>query len=382
MTAVQIEATQAGKTRAQQQLKLAASLSVSANTLKVTNLTGHKLISGYPEGRRMWLNIKWYDSNNILLREDGRYGLLDVTTPGVPSPVKTILNPSDPNTKIYEAHYAMTQEWANQLLGLGYSPTLPLSFDRVTGAVDYTLGQLASQSPGTYHETFHFVLNNHVAKDNRIPPYGMTYDEARIRNALPVPASQYGSPAAGGTYAYWDTITLSPPTGAAYATIDLLYQSTNWEYLQFLYLANNGQNPFLASEGVNLLNAWLNTGMSEPFVMASTTWGTPPAPPCDTPGTPQNLTATAGRRSVTLNWSAGSPAPAAGYRIYYDQAGKLQFRAGVSAGTTAYTDSGLSRNTRYCYRVTAWNDCNDNGVFDAGVDTESAASNQACATAQ
>jgi fibronectin type 3 domain-containing protein len=85
---------------------------------------------------------------------------------------------------------------------------------------------------------------------------------------------------------------------------------------------------------------------------------------------------------VTLNWSAGSPAPAAGYRIYYDQAGKLQFRAGVSAGTTAYTDSGLSRNTRYCYRVTAWNDCNDNGVFDAGVDTESAASNQACATAQ
>ena len=28
------------------------------------------------------------------------------------------------------------------------------------------------------------------------------------------------------------------------------------------------------------------------------------------------------------------------------------------------------------------NDCNGNGVFDAGVDTESAASNQACAVAQ
>src|SRR3990172_387698 len=380
MTAVQIEATQAGKTRAQQQLKLAASLGVSANTLKVTNLTGHKLISGYPEGRRMWLNIKWYDGSNVLLREDGKYGLLPVTTLGVPSPVKTILNLADPNTKIYEAHYAMTQEWANQLLSLGYPSTLALSYDRVTGAVNYTVGQLAAQAPGTYHETFHFVLNNHVAKDNRIPTYGMTYDEAAKRNALPVPAAQYGSPPAGGTYNYWDTITLAPPTGAVYATIDLLYQSTSWEYIQFLYLANNKANTFLANEGVNLLNAWLNTGMSEPFVMASTTWGTPPAPSCVTPGTPQNLTAAAGRRSVILNWSAGSPAPTTGYRVYYDQAGKLLYRAGVPAGTLTYTDSGLTRNTQYCYRVTAWNDCNGNGLVDAG--EESTVSNQACATAQ
>ena len=380
MTAVQIEATQAGKTRAQQQLKLAASLGVSANTLKVTNLTGHKLISGYPEGRRMWLNIKWYDGSNVLLREDGKYGLLPVTTLGVPSPVKTILNLADPNTKIYEAHYAMTQEWANQLLSLGYPSTLALSYDRVTGAVNYTVGQLAAQAPGTYHETFHFVLNNHVAKDNRIPTYGMTYDEAAKRNALPVPAAQYGSPTAGGTYNYWDTITLSPPTGAVYATIDLLYQSTSWEYIQFLYLANNKANTFLANEGVNLLNAWLNTGMSEPFVRASTTWGMPPAPSCVTPGTPQNLTAAAGRRSVILNWSAGSPAPTTGYRVYYDQAGKLLYRAGVPAGTLTYTDSGLTRNTQYCYRVTAWNDCNGNGLVDAG--EESTVSNQACATAQ
>ncbi len=36
----------------------------------------------------------------------------------------------------------------------------------------------------------------------------------------------------------------------------------------------------------------------------------------------------------------------------------------------------LSRMT-YTYVVTAWNDCNNNGVFDAGVDQESAVSNQA-----
>ena len=256
----------------------------------------------------MWLNIKWKDSNDNLIQEDGAYGTMTVYINGTATPVKTILNLEDPNTKIYEAHYAMTQEWANQLLDLGYPASLPLSFDRVTGAVDYTLGQLAAQPPGTDHETFHFVLNNSVAKDNRIPPYGMTYDEARKRNALPVPVAQYGSPAAGGTYRYWDEIALNPPAGAAYATIDLLYQPTSWEYVQFLYLANTGNNAFLANEGVNLLTAWINTGMAEPYVMVSATWGSAPPPPCEPPGVPQSLTATAGKRSITVKWSAGTPA--------------------------------------------------------------------------
>lgn len=382
LTATQISAITAGKERARQQLQLAASLSVTGNALKVTNLTGHKLITGYPEGRRMWLNINWYDANRGLLREDGAYNNLSVTgIPGVTT-VKTILDPDNPNTKIYEAHYAMTQEWANQLLALGYPAGFPLSYDRVTGGVAYSLGQLAAQAPGTYHETFHFVLNNHVAKDNRIPPYGMAYAEARKRNALPVPAAQYGDPGASGSYDYWDELTLNPPAGAAYATIDLLYQTTSWEYIQFLYLANNRSNAFLGAEGANLLDAWLNTGMAAPVVVASATWGTPPAPACATPDAPTNFTATAGRRSVNLSWTAPTPAPSGGYRIYYDQAGKLAFRAGVSAGTLTYKDTGLSRGTTYTYVVTSWNDCNGNGLFDTGTDTESAAGNKASATAQ
>ena len=381
MTATQIEATGAGKARAMQQLKLAASLEVTGDTLKVTNLTGHKLITGYPEGRRMWLNVKWYGDNSILLREDGRYGDLAVTGVDGVSTVQTILNQDDPYTKIYEAHYAMTQEWASQLVVLGYSASLPISYDRVTAATTYTLGQLAVQPPGTSHESFHFVLNNKVVKDNRIPPYGMSYDEAKLRNTLPVPVAQYGSPGPGGSFNYWDEFTLTPPAGANYATIDLLYQPTSWEYIQFLKLANNGQNAFLAAEGDNLLKAWLNTGMARPYVMASAIWGTAPVAACVVPGVPQTLTAAASRRSITLNWGAGSPVPTGGYRVYYDQSGKLLYRAGVSAGTFTYKDSGLSSRTNYSYRVTAWNDCNGNGVFDAGVDTESAASNIASATA-
>jgi len=380
MTAVQIDATTAGKARAQQQLNLAATLTVSSNKVRVTNLTGHKLISGYPEGRRMWLNVSWYGAANNLLREDGAYGDVNVSLDGAPTSVRTLLDPGDPNTRIYEAHYGMTQEWAAKLLGLGYPATLPLTFDSASGAVLDTLADLAGAAAGTTIETFHFVLNNTVVKDNRIPPYGFNSDEARKRNALPVPATNYLN--ADGSYRYYDEMTLNPPTGATYANIRLMYQPTSWEYVQFLYLANNRQNAFLANEGVNLLSTWRNTGMAEPYVMASATWGSAPPPPCVTPGTPQTLTATAAKKAVSLSWKAGSPAPIAGYRVYYDQSGKLQLRAGVGPSTLSYKDSGLTSRVTYTYAVSAWNDCNANGVFDSGVDTESAASTRASATAQ
>jgi hypothetical protein len=38
------------------------------------------------------------------------------------------------------------------------------------------------------------------------------------------------------------------------------------------------QNDFLKDEGINLLDAWLKTGMAAPFAMASTTWGSAPTP--------------------------------------------------------------------------------------------------------
>jgi len=279
---IQITAIQDGKMRAMETLNEAASLSVSGDTVKVVNLTGHKLISGYPEGRRMWLNIKWYNANGDLVHEDGAYGPIGVTVPnpaGGPDvvEVESILDLSGSNTKIYEVHPAITKEWAQTLIAVNadhYGP-IPLGYNRYTGADEGTIGELASGNLGPYQKTFHFVLNNHVADDNRIPPYGMIYEEARKRNVLPVPANQYGG-TPGGTYDYWDEVNLSPPDGAVSATIDLLYQPTSWEYIQFLYLGSNGSIPFLAEEGINMLDAWLNNGMAAPYTMASTVW-----PACD-----------------------------------------------------------------------------------------------------
>jgi len=301
LTVTQTAAMDAGTIRAQDSLRSAVSLEVIGNTVKLTNLTGHKAITGYPEGRRMWLNIKWYDGSGTLLREDGKYGPLEGVVLQNPRNAaqtftpESIVNLDDPNTRIYEAHYAMTKEWANLLITVGYPGDLALSYDRYTGAVDCTLGQLASVTGTTpcdggahpdYHETLHFAINNHVAKDNRIPPYGMSYDVAKKRNALPVPETQYGNPGPGGTYDYHDVVGLNPPTGATGADITLYYQGTSWEYVQFLWKGNNGTDPaqggnvFLGEEGINMLDAWLNAPdangrtMVPPYAMATATWGT------------------------------------------------------------------------------------------------------------
>jgi hypothetical protein len=281
MTADQLGAMDDGKLRAIKQLNEAAVLlwdDPDPDTLRIVNLAGHKLITGYPEGRRMWLHVTWYDADVNVVREDGEYGSILVELDGVPTYVDSIVDSSHSYTTVYEAHYGMTQEWAVALLSLGYDPALPLSFDRSSGDVDTTLAELAAAPAGTAQETFHFALNNIVIKDNRIPPFGMRYDDARVRNALPVPASQYGAPGAGGTYDHFDRIALEPPAEAEYAEIELLYQPTSWEYIQFLYLANNRSNPFLADEGLNMLEAWQSTGMAAPHVMAATTWGNAPVP--------------------------------------------------------------------------------------------------------
>ena len=389
MTANQITAMLDGALRAREQLSLAASLSAQTEgnnvEVKVVNHTGHKLISGYPEGRRMWLRTEWFDANDASLGVDGQYCdlplAMDLDGDGNNDTVKTILDLDGSNSKIYEAHMGMTQEWAfalNPDCDTAPSP-LPLGYDRVTGVPDYTLGELACAAPGTTHETFHFVINNTVLKDNRIPPYGMEYESARVRNALPVPADQYGG-IPSGIYNYYDEVILTPPPGAVSATIELLYQPTSWEYIQFLDLANHtAQGEFLADEGKNMLEAWLNTGMAEPHVMASTTWGDATGG-CDA-STPTMLSATPGDSQVLPAWHELPAEPAIdGYRLFYDQAGKAQLIVDLDSVQSTYTDVGLTNSQEYCYKVTSYIGEDANGVFDPVSGCESAFSNILCAT--
>lgn len=361
LTTAETTAMNAGAGRARSNLEAAASLEVIGDIVKVTNLTSHKLISGYPEGRRMWLNIQWLDANNNLIAEDGAYGDLstqmDLDGDGNFDTVRTLLDLHDSNTRVYEVHGSFTQEWADQLVKLNlekYSP-LVIGFDRVTGAPTATVADVAAQTPGTARQSFHFVLNNHVLTDTRIPPYGYNYDEAQKRNALPVPASQYGNPGPGGTYNYWDEVSLNVPVDAVTANIRLMYQPTSWEYIQFLYLANitqtsecgtNNQNTVLGCTGKDMLDAWLATGMAEPHEMATATWTR-----STTSNTPPTANFTAICTELTCTFDASTSSDSDGTIVKYDWAFD-----DVNTGTGLTTTHTYEANGDYTVTLTVTDD--------------------------
>jgi hypothetical protein len=342
LTQVQKDALDAGKIRAQDMLRSAASITAaqqgSAVTVRVTNLSAHKLISGYPEGRRMWLDLKWFDGANGLVREDGAYGPIGRSVNdngGVPHAVSSLIDPE--HTVVYEANPGMDQAWAAQLVGLGYPMSVPLAYDRLTDAVTLTLGQLKASPPGTQAHTFHFVLNNVMTADDRIPPYGFQYDEAKTRNALPVPSTLFGSPGPGGTYNYWDERSFPIPSGAARVEVRLYYQQTSWEYIQFLWKNNDGLNTFLGAEGTNLLDAWLNTGMAAPLELASAsaTVSAPAATPGEAsdPAIGSNqMLASFDKVSGAIDVTYSVPCAATNHRIVY----------GPLAGLASYAWSGTA----------------------------------------
>jgi len=319
MTQAQLQALDAGVPKARANLRNAAALDMHDDVLHVVNLTGHKLISGYPEGRRMWLSVRWLNRTGQVVRHDGAYGPLTVQVAGNPVTVMSLQDPQSPHLRLYSAKHGITQEWAQQLLSLGWPANLPVSYDRISGAIVATLGQVAALPQGSAMPSFHFVLNNTLMSDTRIPPYGMSYDAALQRNILPVPATAYGNPGPGGTFRHWDEVAMQPPAGAVRADLELLYQSTSWEYVQFLLLANLRQDAFLANVGRDLYDGWLATGMSSPEVMATARW-------CGLPGTGEDL---------RLQSAVGNAAPDETCAKRAEPGATLQLRLQTPGGTFA-----------------------------------------------
>lgn len=146
--------------------------------VRVINETGHKLPTGYPEGRRIWLNVRAYDAAGRLIFESGAY-----------DPLTGVLQ-QDPQIKVYEA-------------------------------------KLGIDDGATVTESFHFIRNNTVLKDNRIPPRGYTvaaYDQPGLR---PV----------GAVYVdgqHWDETLYALPDEAASVVAVLYYQTASKEYIDFL----------------------------------------------------------------------------------------------------------------------------------------------------
>jgi hypothetical protein len=307
LPADQIPALQVAVERARAQLGMSIHAGMVTTApggllVRITNLTGHKFLSGYPEGRRAWINVRWFDAGGLPIHEDGAY---DATT--------ALLDGR--GTRVYAAHPGMSREWAELLLSVGYDPAHALTFD-MDGNVTKTLGELASGSLGPALKTFHFVLNNVMVDDHRIPPFGFNPGEAAKRNATPVPADAYAT-LPDGTLQHWDDIPFPVPIGAARAEVQVYYQSTSPEYINFLRRANT-----TTTRGEEIYQAWLNTGMSppEPLLYSS---GVPSVeewivPACDGPPAAVGATlalSTAERRDgVGLSW--GGVADATGYLVH------------------------------------------------------------------
>lgn len=216
-TGLSAESVAASNGRAEQMLRNAADLDAwqAANELvvRVTNWSGHKLPTGYPEGRRMWLTVEFYDELGNEIVTHGHYDDATAT-----------LTTTD--TRVWEAKLGIEA-------GLAAAIGLPAG------------------------EGFHFAVNNVWIKDNRIPPLGFTYAGFDAVQAAPV----------GAVYPdgqHWDEVRYEVPAQAASAEVELYFQLASREYIEFLRDENTTD-----SAGDELWAQYVATGMGAPVEMAA-----------------------------------------------------------------------------------------------------------------
>ena len=226
------ERIQNSKARTVQMLRDASDLALTQEgsnlKVRVTNQGGHKLPSGYPEGRRMWVNVKFLNAAGVLVAERGAYDLSSAT-----------LITAD--TKVYEARHGTSPE--------------------VAAAAGIPAG-----------ENFHLTLANTKFKDNRIPPRGFTNAAFAADGCGPV----------NYTYAdgqYWDDTLFAIPADATQAVVTLNYQTSSREYMEFLRDTNTTD-----TTGQTAFDLWTMFGKSAPVDMDTAALTLVPANPADLNG--------------------------------------------------------------------------------------------------
>jgi hypothetical protein len=186
-----------------------------AIALRLTNLTGHKLPTGYPEGRRVYLEVSLFLAGTGTVAVSGRWD---------PASGNVI---DDPQLRTYETKHGRIET-----------------------------GQAAGE------RTHHLAKMNQVLTDTRIPPEGFM-----PRAADMVPAGRdYGS----GPYRNYDDVsyTVTAPdvarTSTGTLTIRAKYQVTDGEVVDFLVTAAGRTS----SQAMQLQRAWDGLDHAPPRTMA------------------------------------------------------------------------------------------------------------------
>lgn len=178
-------------------------------TVRVENLSGHKLPTGYPEGRRCWLEVEVLDAEGRPLLHSGAWD--------------------------------------------------PAGADRIADAQLRTYEARLNQ--GGNLESFHFMLSDNRLLDDRIPPRGFqpqpgTEPVGRTYPTLP-----------DGTLAHWDeapyaVMVPADTQGPLVVRAVLRYQTTSRAYVEFLRDENRTDD-----SGQRLYDLWLEHGQSAPVAM-------------------------------------------------------------------------------------------------------------------
>jgi hypothetical protein len=183
--------------------------------VRITNMMGHKLPTGYGEGRRMWIEVNFLDAGGNVIDTRGGYDMLtaDLDTA---------------STTVFEIDH-------------GIDP-------QMSAATGLPVGK-----------SLHFLLNNTTLKDNRIPARGFTNGAYEA----------VGAPVIGTVYEdaqYWSETNFRLPAGAATAEVALFHQTSSKEYMEFLQ-AENVTN----TRGQEAYQLWEMFGKSEPVEMGAVT---------------------------------------------------------------------------------------------------------------
>ncbi len=214
-TGLSDEAVNISMQRTADMLAAASDMDVSQSDsqldIRVTNWSGHKLPTGMPEGRRMWLNVQYLDGDGLVIEERGGYDWATATL-------------DEASTQVWQCKQGVSQSVADAA-GVDAGPS------------------------------FHLVLCNEIVMDNRIPPVGFTNAGFEAIHAAPV----------GATYAdgqHWSDTIFSIPVGAEQAVVTLYFQTTTREMMEFLRDAN-----VTDTRGQIAYDAWVARGMSAPVIM-------------------------------------------------------------------------------------------------------------------
>jgi hypothetical protein len=226
---------------------------------RVTNIAGHKLPTGYSEGRRMWLEVVARDANNNVIWRSGNYN--SATGELLPG---------------------------NQA---------PRTYEVVHGVWNGTTNQCETEGAGG-RKLFHFVLNNCIAQDSRIPPLGFrggaNHEIRPVGSAITYPETAPGS----GVLVNYDSAVFSIPVPPGTSTpisvnAQVRYQIATKEYVEFLRdeavlnsfpsenaLCADNRPPYTVgprtqTRGQFMYDLWTNNGRSPPLTAASATQSTP-----------------------------------------------------------------------------------------------------------